>query len=383
MKRTANILRKYRQDIILSWEKVVKEEVAASRATSTTSLHNHLPELICDISDIFMRKHNFNNHLDDDKYEEIIEHSIHHGRDRANSKLYTVKQIIHEYIILHRIISKKLIEENAYSQEVADLLKYIMETAILESAGSFSNSLQETQEKLIGTLSHDIRNPLSAAQVALEMLHQDDDDKEWFDKMKTAAARSIKKALNLIEGLMDGVTVKAGEGLSMNFKKQDIVEIVRLLYEETSATYVKEVQFECPEKKIVGVFDEIAISRLLDNLITNAIKHGSPTSPITIKITDGGEDVHLIVKNDGDPIPDHKKGHIYDFLNFSNDGETSYRSWGMGLTLVKLVAEAHGGSVNMESSLDDGTTFTIVISKNHNKPGKRRVKLNDGISYLD
>lgn len=80
----------------------------------------------------------------------------------------------------------------------------------------------------------------------------------------------------------------------------------------------------------------------------------------------------------GKSIPIDKQIRIFDFLD-KEEKATSYKSWGLGLTLVKMVAETHNGSIELQSSEETGTIFTATLQKNSNKVGKIKAKLNENV----
>src|SRR5690606_2056496 len=133
----------------------------------------------------------------------------------------------------------------------------------------------------------------------------------------------------------------------------------------------------CEEEKIIGIFDSTAVRRVLENLLTNAVKYGIPDEPITVTIENDPEKVLLKVHNYGEPIAPEEREDIFNFLTHRDKGTPGQlRSWGIGLSFVKMAAEAHGGNVEIESSQENGTTFLVEFLKWANKPGKRRVVLN-------
>jgi hypothetical protein len=83
-----------------------------------------------------------------------------HGKSRASTKNFTLGQVIKEYSLLRLIIFKKLKDSNAFNNTIADIIFTATELGILTSATEFSHNLMEVQKKVIGTLSHDIRNSL-------------------------------------------------------------------------------------------------------------------------------------------------------------------------------------------------------------------------------
>jgi hypothetical protein len=375
MNKTAKVLRENIPEIMDLWQHQVIKFVPAAKDANATALFDHLPNIIMNIADLMERSTTMTDINTDKKYSEILDNSVTHGKHRATTAYYTVEQVVHEYIILHRTLSKFITVHEGYNQQMSDLLKYVIETAILKSVGSFSLAIQEMQEKLIGTLAHDIRNPLAAAQLSLEMMEQDKTGK-WAEKTRKAAQRSVKKAISLIEGLMNGITVKAGEGMMLHFESVDLIKDIKWVYAESKEVYTNEINLECDVEKIDGIFDSTAIKRLLENLIGNAVKYGLAKKPITISILDEEDAVQIKVHNFGNPIPEEKQQQIFKFMGTAKKNIRSVSgSWGMGLTLAQIVAEAHGGDINLVSDKETGTTFIITLIKHFNDPGKKRAKL--------
>lgn len=376
MDKTIKVLRDHTAEIMEIWQGEVKKLIPASIEANEIALYDHMPGIISDIADIMERHDDLEEAFSDQKYFEIIENSKNHGRHRATSPLYTVDQIVHEYIIFHRTLTDFLKVKEAYDVDIADLMKYIIETSILKSVGSFTQSIREMQEKLIGTLAHDIRNPLAAAQLSLEMIKQDPKGM-WLTKMRNAAERSVRKALGLVEGLMNSISVNAGEGMMLDFEHKNIVRDIEWVHSEAIEVYANPIHLECNKDSIIGVFDGTAVRRLLENLIGNAVKYGSPDQPITLSVTDKSHFVTISVHNYGNPISDLDQEEIFDFLG-QKDKENQHVSdgWGIGLTLAHIVAEAHGGEITVDSSSEKGTTFKVILYKQYNKPGKHRTKLN-------
>lgn len=376
MEKAAKTITEYNDRIMSEWESRVKQKIQASKSSSDLALRNQLPHLLNDLAEIIKRYDGLDVIKKHEEYEEIIKNSLDHGRHRATSSHYTVKQILQEYVVFHRVLTETLIENDVYTKQVGILLKYALETAMLNSASSFSDSLQEMREKLVGTLAHDLRTPISTAYFALDIL-QTKDSEEKFQNTKKMGLKSLEKSLGLLEGLLDAITVKAGEGITLNFAEINIIKELKWVYKEASQIYTNEIGFKCKQKEIVGIFDGTAVRRVVENLVTNAVKYGSHKTPVTIIVEGQDDEVVIKVHNYGKPIPKKDQTGIFEFLNRGRSAQgANLESWGMGLTLVKSVAEAHGGKVELESREDLGTTFSLILNKHSHKPGKIRTELN-------
>lgn len=376
MKKVTRILKDNSQKIIADWEKLVLEQVEATVKNNRIALYDHIPNILEDIIDIMQRHDDINWNIEDSKIAKIESNSIEHGRHRASSADFTAEQILHEYMIFHNVIIEVLVAHGITDSAVFHLLKCSIDKSMLKSIDAFTRSIQEMQNKLIGTLAHDIRNPLAAARLGIEMfgLKPGDDHR---NKVKKMTMNSIDKALNMVEGLLDSITVKAGEGMMLVFSEINLYPHIQTIISEARNAYPENFVLECNDEELNGIFDPTAVRRALENLITNAVKYGDSGKPITVKVEkESDETINLSVHNFGQDIPKEKQDELFSFLKIGKTSkDRKLQSWGMGLTLVKMVAEAHDGKVLLKSSEDYGTQFTMNISGTANEPGKHRTRL--------
>ncbi len=376
MNRAAVVLENAKNEIMQAWVQKVRAELPAPNKTTDPVLRDHLPLLLDDIIQIMKKYENFRFDSEMESFDEMLDSSTGHGRHRSSSSGYDVAQVLKEYIILHRILTQELRSKNVYNAEVGDLLKYVIENSMLYAVVAFNGSLQKIRQKLLGVLAHDIRNPAAVAYSSIGMLEQED-SKERFEKIRGMSKKSIKRAIDLLENLLETVSVEAGEGLTLHFSERDLLEYIRSLYGEATEIYSNQIILKCGKDSINGVFDGAMIRRVLENIINNAVKYGERDTPVTIAVEDTPEKVAISVHNHGNPIPEQEQQEIFEFLNTANGKSLrNMKSWGMGLSLVKAVAKAHGGSLELESNQENGTTFTLILDKYENKPGKLKSALN-------
>lgn len=381
MQKAAGIIEKRKTAIIEIWVETVREELTAPNVNSEPVLRDHLPLVLEDIIKIMKQYCDYKVDAENISFDNILDHSVGHGRHRSSSFGYDMEQVLKEYIFLHKIITRELRSAGVYSTEVGDLLKYVVENSMLYAGVAFNTSLQEIRQKMIGTLAHDIRNPLSTAYLTMDMLEKEKDP-ERLQNIKKISKNSIKRAIHLTEHLLEMISVEAGEGIAFHFSESDLMPYITSVYGEASEIYSNEIIMDCNAVEIKGIFDSAMIRRVLENIINNAVKYGKRGTPVTIRAEDHPEKVIISVHNEGEAIPENDQEKIFGFMN-STKGEDprKLKSWGMGLTLMKAVAEAHGGSPALESTEEEGTTFTLELKKYENSPGKVKTALN--IDYLN
>jgi len=173
---------------------------------------------------------------------------------------------------------------------------------------------------------------------------------------------NVDRADGMICDLLDANRLKAGEGIPIAVRESRLDQLV--------ATAVRDIQeLQAPRLRIcnetgaiAGCWDDKALQRVIENLVGNALKYGSAQSAVTICLIQAGDWVELAVHNEGNPIPPADEQTLFQLYRRPTSAITGGQSgWGVGLTLVKGIVEAHGGTVRVESSQQHGTTFACRL----------------------
>ena len=106
--------------------------------------------------------------------------------------------------------------------------------------------------------------------------------------------------------------------------------------------------------------DPDRLVQLLGNLVGNAVRYGAPGRPVQISVN-GDDDLHLSVQNEGEPIPLEQQALLFDAM-VRGQSERNAEGVGLGLFIVRAIAEAHGGEVTVQSSSDAGTCFSVRLA---------------------
>jgi signal transduction histidine kinase len=131
--------------------------------------------------------------------------------------------------------------------------------------------------------------------------------------------------------------------------------------EELTTIYGNRFHFE-PDSEIIGNWSPDNLRRAIENLVVNAIKYGDPRQPITITIEKHGNRVDISVHNFGNPIGLEEQATLFKpFHRLISDTTSGKKGWGIGLSLVKGIAEAHGGTVKVYSTPKEGTIFALRL----------------------
>ncbi|QRK05090.1 PAS domain S-box protein [Archangium violaceum] len=222
---------------------------------------------------------------------------------------------------------------------------------------------RELREQFVSALSHDLRTPLTAAKMSAQLIPR---QPNLPDKVYSLAARvklNIDRADQMITDLLDASRIRAGQGLPIVTSPCDLRQVVADTLEDLTTVHGERFSLQ-GEEGLQGSWDADALRRLTENLCNNAIKYGDPTGRVTVTLSEDGDQVEMSVHNWGRPIPPEEREGLFQHFARTRSAESSgKKGWGIGLTLVRGVAEAHGGCVRVESTQEHGTTFRVRLPK--------------------
>jgi len=211
-------------------------------------------------------------------------------------------------------------------------------------------------QMFVDVLAHDLRGPIASARLAATLLGESADTPA---RILPRIVRGLDRADRMITDLLDAHRVEAGERLPLTMAAFDLVAVARDVAEDFEQQYPGRVQLRCPDK-LPGIGCSPYLRRAIWNLVTNGLKYGDAEAPVVIDLCPRSGRVAIAVHNEGRPIPVAEQHHF--FRRFARGHELSTASgWGLGLALVRGAAEAHGGSVDIVSDAESGTTFTVEI----------------------
>jgi signal transduction histidine kinase len=218
---------------------------------------------------------------------------------------------------------------------------------------------QNLREIFVAALTHDLRTPLSASKLGTQILALKFADREDVQSIVSRIDRNLTHADRMIQDLLDASQIKSGKLISVNVKECEPCEIIRDAIEDLTAMHGN--RFELKTSHIRITADPVGIRRIIENLAANAIKYGALDAPVRISLVNHEDRVELHVENKGNPISEADQRTIFEpFQRAASARQSQEKGWGLGLSLVRGIAQAHGGDVAVSSSADR-TCFTVTL----------------------
>jgi signal transduction histidine kinase len=220
---------------------------------------------------------------------------------------------------------------------------------------------------------HDLRSPLSGINLSIDMLAEsfkDPEKKAFQDRFIGNARSSIQRMLNLINQLLDMTRLEAGQ-LELNRASIPISDLLntraKAFTVQSEANKVK-LMVEPANGLPCVLADENFISRVLDNLIDNALKYTGSGGTISLLAKPNGREVIVQVQDTGEGIPSDSLNRIFEkYAQVKNqENKETRQGTGLGLPFCRMVVEAHDGRIWVDSKVGVGSTFsfTLPISEN-------------------
>ncbi|WNG44771.1 PAS domain-containing protein [Archangium minus] len=243
---------------------------------------------------------------------------------------------------------------NAYPTDEGGLAVFLRDVTERKRAEQF-------RERLMGIVSHDLRSPLHAITLAAETLLRRENLSESVLVRVRRIVQSGDRMSRMITDLLDFTRARLGGGIPLQRRSGELVELVRTTLEEFEMTHPGRIVFSHGQGPYSGEWDLDRLAQVISNLVGNALKHGAGNTPVAVDLREEGQEIVLVVTNQGTPIPEALLPHVFD--PFRRSADSSRQGLGLGLYIAQQIVMAHGGSITASSSAAVGTTFSVRLPR--------------------
>lgn len=229
---------------------------------------------------------------------------------------------------------------------------------------------EQLKTDFIANMSHELRTPLNiitSASMLLEMKSNKEEtvSSEYILDKLSHINQSSNRLRRLINNLIDISKFDSGF-FECKCKNENIVYVVEDIVHEV-VDYAKEKNieliFDTEEEEIISFIDKEKIERVILNLLSNAIKFTNENGKIEVYMKSDDNFIYITIKDNGIGISKEKIDHIFQrFYQVDNLLSRGSEGSGIGLCIVDEIIRMHGGKINIESEINKGTTFEIVLN---------------------
>jgi PAS domain S-box-containing protein len=220
------------------------------------------------------------------------------------------------------------------------------------------------RDRFLAMLGHELRNPLNSISIVAKMLERESLSDERLTKLRTMIGRETRQLSTLVDDLLDVSRVLAGK-MSLAMQAVDLAALVResvQAFEETARQRGLKLVVAVPDEPLVIEGDPVRINQVIANLVTNAIKFTQPEGRVEVTLHSDAESALLSVRDTGIGIAPEMLDRIFE--PFAQAALLPPHGLGLGLSVVRQVAELHGGKVIAASEgVGKGSEFTVVLPR--------------------
>ncbi|MCA1644771.1 MAG: hybrid sensor histidine kinase/response regulator [Chloroflexi bacterium] len=250
------------------------------------------------------------------------------------------------------------------ANETIRALNLELETRVEQATAELRQEIT-ARDEVTAALSHDLRSPLTfikgMANLRRRVATVTPETQPLVRALEQIDASAGRMALQLDE-LVDSSRLQAGRALELRRSPTDLIALARIAVGQHQGTTDRHaIRLKTDLDTLVGDWDEIRLSRVLDNLLDNALKFSPRGGAIHVAIGVQGDSAIVAISDFGEGIPEGDLAHVFERFRRGRNVEGRIPGTGIGLAGAQGIVELHGGSITVESQIEHGATFTLRL----------------------
>lgn len=338
-----------KDEVLTSWQLQVRREVPHACSVPLRELTKLLPTLY---------ERLVRTMVGEGAASDYLSIAAEHGCQRARVTRFHAGSVVHELQLFHRAMLDAWGRTGIRLDSMETRrLDSSFELALREALTSFSFAEVRIREEFFCALTHDLRTPLATASAAVDLLQRSQEPAR-IGRLAEMARRNQHALGAMIDDMLDMIVGSAETALpelcatELHVLTADIVENISLSSRREIRLTSEPARIKCYP---------VALRRVLENLLNNAVKYSDDDTPIAISLKNERSHVVVAVANTGPAIPTEQLEAIFQlFRRAQHHADRGIAGWGIGLPYVRSIAERHRGSISVQSD-DSTTTFALTL----------------------
>ena len=361
-----------REVIMVEFEAFARTCAPASGSMDITSLRDHASEMLSVIAADLKTPQNKHEQAEKSKGNAptVDEKTAaeKHGADRAESG-FTTDQMVSEYRALRASVIRLWTKAHGplTHADIEDLTRFneAIDQSLTESITRYTEDLDHSKEMFLAILGHDLRTPLGAVMMSAQFMLETHELAEPHLTLTSRISSSSKRMNQMIGALLDFTRSRLGGGIPIVRANMNMGKAAHDVVNEISAAYPDRTIKIDARGSLDGDWDCARVSQVLTNLIGNALEYGSGKSSATVSVQGDDSEVWVAIHNRGVAIPAEQLNGIFNPMKRKEITATTgpAGNLGLGLYIADRIVNAHKGRIDVESSEEGGTTFTVHLPR--------------------
>lgn len=361
--RLADFIEQHRARIVEAWERFTEAMPPVDGGVSSADLQSHAVRML-DAIVADMRSPSVSR-VGEASADTPVDHGgSAHGLARYAAGLSLVS-VASEFRALRAVVLRLWAGAGFVRtpQAFDDLVRFneVLDQLTAAAVLSFSQAVERDRALLMGIVAHDLRGPLHTASMSLHLLaHRHPSARE--DEALGQVRRSLARMVPMVDDLLGVAAAGMRAQLPVRPQPMDLKALAQEILAEAAGEFPRHEFVLDAAEPIEGFWDRARLGQLISNLARNAAAHGDPSGTIRVVLRGDGDQIALAVHNTGPVIPEHERQYLFAPAARGANARSGHHL-GLGLFIVNEIARGHGGRVEVASSTEAGTVFTVVLPK--------------------
>jgi signal transduction histidine kinase len=284
---------------------------------------------------------------------------------------FDLMEVVSEYRALRASVLRLWRDSapEAHELEMDDLTRFneSIDQSLTKAVSSYTKRVDQSRDLFLAILSHDLRNPLNSIAMSAALLPQLADSNLESAQTASQISTSVSLMARMISDLLDYTRTRLGAGMPVLAAPMDLGTICQAVFDEYRSSFPNRVISFESEGDLTGSWDADRLRQMISNLLGNAVQHGAEDVPIDLKLRGEASDILFVVHNGGPPILSGELPKIFEpLVRGSSAGRPKANrpgSIGLGLYIAREIALSHGGTIDVTSTQEAGTSFAVRLPR--------------------
>ena len=295
--------------------------------------------------------------------------SAQHAEERVGSG-FNIMEVVSEYRALRASVLRLWRKSVAHFDldDLDDITRFneAIDQSLVEAIGRYTERVNRSRLLFLAILGHDLRSPLNSIRMGAQLVaHENEDQRSG--EMLAMIDRQSEVMATLVTDMIDFTSTWLGSAMPLNREPVDLQILCREVIDGFHVTHPQRTLHFNAQGDLIGHWDAARLQQIVSNLLGNALQYGAKDEPVELSAVSEGALVMLSVHNEGSPIPPEVLPTLFNPLVRYDTAESALRrvagSIGLGLYIVREIVNAKGGTIEVTSTAEEGTTVTVRIPR--------------------
>lgn len=370
--RLSDFILKNLEPILQAWEEFARSVDTPMPEMDSRGLRNHAEYILKTVALDMRTSQSAQQQIEKSKGLGPVGYDESAAQSHALTRLmagFTLDQMVSEYRALRSSVLRLWLTDGYAGEDhqVEDMIRFneAIDQALIESIATYGKAVETTRKTVLGVLGHDLRTPLGAVTLGTDLLRQSEELGTRGKKIIAQISTSAQTANHMVNDLLDLARCNLGNGIPVHPENTDLTSVCKSVVDELTTAHPKAQIIFDDSDTVIGKYDPSRMAQVFSNLIGNAVRHGNAKHPIYATLNRDSTTAYFCVQNSGEPIPPTALPSLFNpegrYSKYPKGEPGASSGLGLGLFIASQIVEGHGGTIEVESTLEKGTIFRVNL----------------------